>query len=83
MGRLTVVRFFFTQEVYNDWEFQELDDMCSRCLYFLTCDDVPKDGKVFFPEIPPGEVISQNNKILVYQEFPSFGPLVSYAIFHT
>jgi hypothetical protein len=53
------------------------------CLHLLSRDDAPpmifKDGNVFFPEIPqpqPGEVISQSNKILIYLEFPSFGPLV-------
>jgi hypothetical protein len=28
------------------------------------------------PQSRPGEVILQSNKILIYQEFPSFGPLI-------
>jgi hypothetical protein len=38
-----------------------------------------KTVKSFFPEIPPpapGEIITTLEKILVYQEFPSFGPLI-------
>jgi hypothetical protein len=38
-----------------------------------------KDGQVFFPEIPPpapGEIVTTLEKILVYHEFPSFGPLI-------
>lgn len=59
-------------------------DVCARlCLHLLSRDDAPpvdfKDGGVVFPPIPasaPGEKISQNLKILIYQEFPSFGPMV-------
>ena len=70
----------------QEWEQKKSTkvDMCALiCLHLLSRDDAPplifKDGNVFFPEMPqsrPGEVILQSNKILIYQEFPSFGPLV-------
>jgi hypothetical protein len=59
-------------------------DICARmCLHLLSRDDAApmifSEGTVFFPETPPpapGKAISQDSKILIYQEFPSFGPLV-------
>jgi len=74
------------QHVVPEWQQKKSTkiDMCALiCLHLLSRDDAPplirKDGNVFFPEMPqsrPGEVILQSNKILIYQEFPSFGPLV-------
>ena len=53
------------------------------CKHFLTRDDAPavrfEDGIAIFPTIPsiqPDQVVSQTNKILIYQEFPSFGRLL-------
>lgn len=59
-------------------------DICARmCLHLLSRDDAApmifREGTVIFPETPqpaPGKVISQDTKILIYQEFPSFGPLI-------
>ncbi|KAJ3494060.1 hypothetical protein NLJ89_g10889 [Agrocybe chaxingu] len=59
-------------------------DICARiCKHLLTRDDAPpmtfEDGKVSFPPIPsaaPGEIVPQDTKILIYQEFPSLGPLL-------
>ena len=59
-------------------------DVCARmCRHLLSRDDAPsmifEDGAVIFPEVPrstPGQQLSQATKILVYQEFPTFGPLV-------
>jgi hypothetical protein len=59
-------------------------DICARmCLHLLSRDDASpmrfEDGTINFPESPqpaPGEPPSYNNKILIYHEFPSFGPLI-------
>lgn len=59
-------------------------DICARmCCHLLSRDDAPemsfKDGQVIFPDIPPpthGEIVQKETKILIYQEFPSFGPLL-------
>lgn len=73
-------------ESLEDWQKQKSTkvDVCAKmCLHILSRDDAPmmefKDGQVFFPKIPPpvpGETVSILAKILIYQEFPSFGPLV-------
>lgn len=59
-------------------------DICAlMCLHLLSRDDAPNmiflNGTVDFPEVPKpmhGEQVSQKRKILIYEEFPTFGPLV-------
>ena len=53
------------------------------CLHLLSRDDAPEmifeDGQVIFPHIPAlrhGEELSKETKIVIYQEFTSFGPLL-------
>ena len=70
----------------DDWEKQKSTkiDTCARmCRHLLARDDCPEmlfeNGAVTFPPIPapnPGEQVSQDVKILIYQEFPSLGPLL-------
>jgi hypothetical protein len=70
----------------KEWEAQKstkVDISARMCRHLLSRDDAPsmtfKDGTVIFPEVPnpmPGEEVSQKRKILIYQEFPTFGPLV-------
>lgn len=59
-------------------------DTCARICQYLTSSDragIPfeENGSVVFPPIPalkPGRVDKKTNKILIYQEFPSIGPLL-------
>jgi hypothetical protein len=74
---------FNSLEEWQERKSTKIDTCARMCLHLLSRDDaapmVFKDGSVIFPEAPqitPGEVISCINKILIYQEFPSFGPLV-------
>jgi TATA-binding protein-associated factor len=74
---------FNSLEEWQEKKSTKIDICAHMCLHLLSRDDAApmifKDGGVIFPEAPqptPGEVISRNNKILIYQEFPSFGPLV-------
>lgn len=70
----------------EDWQSRKSTkvDICAlMCLHLLSHDDVPSmifhDGTVIFPEVPKpmlGEQVSQKRKILIYEEFPTFGPLV-------
>ena len=70
----------------EDWQRNKSTkvDICARiCLHLLSRDDAPsmvfENGGVVFPPVPvpaPGERVSQTIKILIYQEFPSFGPMV-------
>jgi hypothetical protein len=70
----------------EEWQSQKSTkvDVCARmCLHLTSRDDAPsmvfQDGSVIFPEVPnplPGELVSQTTKILVYEGFASFGPLV-------
>ena len=70
----------------EDWEKRKSTkvDICSKiCLHILSRDDAPmmefKDGQVFFPKVPPpapGESVSRLDKILIYLDFASFGPLL-------
>ncbi|KAF8057085.1 P-loop containing nucleoside triphosphate hydrolase protein, partial [Lyophyllum atratum] len=67
------------------WDAQKSTkiDTCARMVrHILTDDNTPdmifEDG-VEYPDIPPpnpGEKVSQETKILIYQEFPSLGPLL-------
>jgi len=70
----------------EDWESCKSTkvDVCARmCLHLISRDDAPRmvfeDGAVIFPEVPKpmhGERVSQELKIVIFQDFPSFGPLV-------
>ena len=70
----------------EDWERRKstkVDILVKICLHILSRDNAPmmefKDGQVFFPEIPPpapGEIVTRDEKIIIQQIFPSFGPLV-------
>jgi hypothetical protein len=70
----------------DDWESHKTTkvDICARmCSHLLSRDDAPsmifEDGTVIFPEVPapmPGERVSQELKLLVYEDFASLGPLV-------
>jgi TATA-binding protein-associated factor len=70
----------------EEWEPKKstkLDTCALMCRHLLARDDAPEmifeSGTVVFPPIPTstlGETIAQNNKILIYQEFPSLGPLL-------
>ena len=70
----------------EEWEGKKSTkiDTCARmCQHILTRDDAMeisiKDGAVFFPpnpELAPGATVSRKTKILIYQEFPSLGPLL-------
>lgn len=87
-----------TFESLEQWEQQKSTklDTCARmCRHLLARDDAPEmlfeNGTVVFPPIPtpsPGEKVSQEDKILIYQEFPSLGPLLrnvsppSYQLIH-
>jgi len=85
-----------TFQTLEDWEAKKSTkiDTCARmCQHILTRDDAPaisvNDGAIFFPLIPIpalGNTVPRETKILIYQEFPSLGPLlrnVSPAHFHT
>lgn len=70
----------------EEWETKKSTkiDTCARmCRHMLTRDDAPeiivKDGVVCYPPVPdpaPGTTVSRETKILIYQEFPSLGPLL-------
>ncbi|KAJ3497670.1 hypothetical protein NLJ89_g10318 [Agrocybe chaxingu] len=70
----------------TEWEEHKSTkfDVCARmCKHLLARDDAPpmifEDGNVVFPPIPsaaPGEIVPRETKILIYQEFPSLGPLL-------
>lgn len=70
-----------------DWEQVKSTkiDTCARILrYLLIRDDLPPiefvNGEVVFPSLPPlkgDEQAKQATKIIVYQEWPSYRPLVS------
>jgi len=59
-------------------------DICARmCQYILSRDDAPdvtfENGEAIFPPVPspaPGQAITQETKILIYQDFPSLGALL-------
>jgi hypothetical protein len=70
----------------EEWEEKKSTkiDICARmCRHLLSHDDAPKmvfgNGTVVFPPVPPsqpGKKVPQTVKILIYQEFPSLGPLL-------
>ena len=66
-------------KMLDNWEKQKSTkiDTCARmCRHLLARDDGPEmlfeNGAIIFP----GEQVSQDVKILIYQEFPLLGPLL-------
>lgn len=59
-------------------------DTCARIAkHLLTRDDAPEvlfeDGEAVFPPFPelsPGQVVSHENKVVIYMEFPSLGHIM-------
>jgi len=69
----------------DDWDKAKSTkfDVCAKLVsHLLKHDDAPeiqvRDGKVIFPKIPRAlrDHPKQDTKILIYQEFPSLGPLL-------
>lgn len=85
-ARLDLEETIPTFESLEQWEEQKSTklDTCARiCRHLLASDNAPdiliENGNAIFPPIPPptaGEQVSQQDKILIYQEFPSLGPLL-------
>jgi hypothetical protein len=74
---------FSSLEAWKEKKSTKIDICARMCLHLLSRDDAAtmgfKEGTVDFPESPqpaPGELVSHKNKILIYHEFPSFGPLI-------
>jgi hypothetical protein len=77
------IPIFLTLE---EWEMKKSTkfDVCARmCNHLLSRDDAPeiyvKDGVAVFPPIPDALLeapISQQLKLIIYQEFPSLGKLL-------
>ena len=74
---------FKTLDEWQDRKSTKLDTCAQMCRHLLSRDDASEmmfeDGQVIFPVIPtpkPGETVLKETKILIYQEFPSFGPLL-------
>jgi hypothetical protein len=74
---------FDTLDNWQKHKSTKLDTCARMCQHLLSRDDAPEmvfgNGQVKFPDIPmlkDSEKISQERKILIYQEFPSFGPLL-------
>lgn len=75
-----------TFKTLDEWEPVKSTkmDVCAKlCQYYLQRDDVPdvefKDGRPIFPKIrlpQPGQVITQNRKLLIFAEFPSMTGLL-------
>jgi hypothetical protein len=74
---------FKTMDEWQKAKSTKVDTLARMCLHLLSRDDAPpmvfEDGGVVFPPVAapaPHELISQDRKIIIYQEFPSFGPMV-------
>jgi len=74
---------FATLDEWQRNKSTKLDTCARMCLHLLSRDDAPEmifeDGQVTFPHIPAprhGEELSKETKIIIYQEFTSFGPLL-------
>jgi len=69
-----------------DWEIAKSTkmDVAARIVkHVLARDDAPEvlfeDGQAVFPPLPeltPGQVVSRENKIVIYMEFPSLGHIL-------
>jgi hypothetical protein len=75
------IPLFKSLEEWQSRKSTKVDVCAQMCRHLLSRDDAPdmvfKDGGVSFPEVPnPIIPEDQQTKILIYQEFPSFGPLV-------
>ena len=74
---------FKTLEEWQSHKSTKVDVCAQMAIHLTSRDDAPdmvfKDGTVIFPDVPQsplGEKILQDRKILIYQEFPSLGPLL-------
>lgn len=77
------IPLFNSLEEWQSHKSTKIDTCARMCSHLLSRDDAPdmifQDGRVIFPDVsqsPPGEKVSQDRKILIYQEFPSLGPLL-------
>jgi hypothetical protein len=77
------IPMFDSLEEWQSHKSTKIDICALMCLHLISRDDAPrmifKDGQVIFPKVAiplPGEEVSQDTKVLIYLEFPSFGPLV-------
>lgn len=74
---------FKTLEEWEQHKSTKMDICAQMCRHLLSRDDAPamtfQDGQVIFPPISSGEpeeAVKQDTKVLIYQEFPSLGPLL-------
>ena len=73
---------FLTMDDWNKAKSTKFDVCAKLVAHLLKHDDAPEievhDGKVIFPKIPRElrKNPKQDTKILIYQEFPSLGPLL-------
>lgn len=77
------IPYFDTLDAWEKVKSTKIDTCARMCLHILARDDAPEmsvdNGIVVFPDIASakeGEKVSQKTKILIYQEFPSLGPLL-------
>lgn len=73
-------------DTLEQWEAKKSTkfDLCARmCVHLLSHDQAPEiefdEGVAVFhpvPEVPPGAQAPMTTKVLIYQEFPSLGPLL-------
>jgi hypothetical protein len=77
------IPLFKSLEEWQSRKSTKIDTCARMCRHLLSRDDAPdmifQDGKVIFPDVPQsplGEKVLQDRKILIYQEFPSLGPLL-------
>ncbi len=71
---------FKSLEEWQSRKSTKIDTWARMCRHLLSRNDAPemifKDGEVIFADVPQptfGENLSQDRKILIYQEFPSLG----------
>lgn len=74
---------FSTREEWDATRSTKIDAVVRLVRYLLKSDNTlppfTKDGKLFFPKIPPtedGASVSRTRKILIYQEYSFFAPLL-------
>ncbi|KAF8869441.1 P-loop containing nucleoside triphosphate hydrolase protein [Infundibulicybe gibba] len=75
----SVIPTFKTLEEWIPVKSTKIDVCAKLCKYLLSRDDAPPvtfhDGEAFFPELP-STPCTKTRRILIYQEFPSLGPLL-------
>lgn len=64
----------------------KIQSVADLCVHFLSRDDAPlptvtSDGLLVFPPMPSTTNFSHQQKILIYQEYPSLGPLLRNVVF--